>query len=50
MVVQVQLMQEQMQSGNDIDLSKELVSWLKLGKLSSDDVSLLGRLETIFVD
>jgi hypothetical protein len=49
MVVQVKLMQQQMLSGGNIDLSKELVSWLMLGQLQIDDLPLLSRLKTVFV-
>ena len=48
MKVQVQLMQEQMLSGNSIDLSKLLTQWLMLGKLSEDDLPLVERLKAIY--
>jgi len=48
MAVQVQLLQEQMLSGAEIDLTQQLVDWLQLGKLSRDDLILLTRLEKIF--
>ena len=46
--VQVQLMQEQMQSGTEIDLSKLLVEWLMLGALVESDLPLIERLKTIY--
>ncbi|MCW8866229.1 MAG: DUF349 domain-containing protein [Colwellia sp.] len=49
MAVQVELMQEQMLSGGDIDLTSQLVDWLQLGKLSQQDTDMLERLEKIFV-
>ena len=48
MKVQVQLMQEQMQSGTEIDLSKLLVDWLMLGSLVESDLPLIERLKTIY--
>jgi hypothetical protein len=49
MKVQVQLMQEQMLSGNDINLSQLLVEWLMLGSLSQGELSLLKRLEKVYI-
>lgn len=49
MVVQVELMQEQMLSGADIDLNQQLVDWLTLGKLTDEDLSLLTRLQSIYI-
>ncbi len=48
MTVQVQLMQEQMLSVAEINLTQQLVDWLRLGKLSQQDLSMLERLEKIF--
>ncbi|PKI15970.1 DUF349 domain-containing protein [Colwellia sp. 12G3] len=48
MKVQVQLMQEQMLSGTEIDLSKLLVDWLMLGALAEDDLPLIERLKGIY--
>ena len=50
MAVQVKLMQQQMLSGGNIDLSKELVNWLMLGQLHTKDLPLLERLKKIFVE
>ena len=50
MKVQVNLMQDQMSSGNAIDLPAKFSQWLMLGKLNREDVSLLQRIKTIFVD
>ena len=46
--VQVKLMQEQMLSGAEIDLSQLLVDWLMLGTLSQDDLPLIARLQPIY--
>ncbi|MBA6232893.1 MULTISPECIES: DUF349 domain-containing protein [unclassified Colwellia] len=48
MQVQVTLLQTQMLSGQPIDLTKSLVEWLKLGKLSSTDLPLLSRVKAIY--
>jgi len=48
LAVQVALMQEQMQSANQIDLSSQLVEWLQLGKLTAADGSLLTRLKAVY--
>ena len=48
MKVQVQLMQEQMLSGIEIDLSKLLVDWLMLGSLVEGDLPLIERLKRIY--
>ncbi|MBL0711876.1 MAG: DUF349 domain-containing protein, partial [Colwellia sp.] len=49
MTVQVALMQEQMLSGAEINLTSQLVDWLQLGKLTQQDLVMLERLEKIFV-
>ena len=48
MKVQVQLMQEQMLSGSEVDLSQLLVEWLMLGCLTQGDLPLIKRLERIY--
>ncbi|MEI6893559.1 MAG: DUF349 domain-containing protein [Colwellia sp.] len=48
MKVQVQLMQEQMLSGAEIDLSKLLVDWLMLGSLTEADLPLIERLKAVY--
>lgn len=48
MAVQVSLMQEQMQTSEQIDLQQAFVDWLNLGKLESTDLPLLKRLRIIF--
>ena len=48
LAVQVSLMQEQMLSGAGIDLSKSLVNWLRLGKLTDADIASLERLSEAF--
>jgi len=48
MKVQVQLMQEQMLSGNEIDLNKLLVDWLMLGALVEAELPLIERLKVIY--
>lgn len=49
MAAQVKLMQEQMSSGAEIDLTSELLGWLKLGKITSQDLVLIQRLEKAFL-
>jgi len=48
MQVQVSLMQSQMLSGQNIDLTKSLIEWLKLGKLTETDLPLLARVKSIY--
>jgi hypothetical protein len=48
MAIQVSLMQEQMQSTTNIDLTQSFVDWLRLGKLQTVDSILLTRIEKIF--
>jgi len=48
MKIQVQLMQEQMLSGNEIDLNKLLVDWLMLGELVEAELPLIERLKAIY--
>lgn len=48
MKIQVQLMQNQMLSGNEIDLTKSLVQWLKLGLISENDLPLIKRLQPVY--
>jgi len=49
MVVQVSMMQEQMQSTDNIDLQQSFVDWLRLGQLEVSDFALLTRLKKIFI-
>ena len=48
LAVQISLMQEQMLSGGEVDLSSCLVDWLRLGKLTVSDIGLLDRLNKIY--
>ena len=48
MAVQVQLMQNKMSSGQDINLEQSFNDWLKQGQLSIDDLPLIARVKTIF--
>ncbi|GAA0818634.1 hypothetical protein GCM10009111_21590 [Colwellia asteriadis] len=48
MAVQVKLMQEQMVSGSDVNLTDCLVEWLHLGQLSEKDSALLARLKAVY--
>jgi len=48
MQVQVKLMQEQMQSGNSVDLQASFVAWLQKGRLTQDDLALLERIKPIY--
>ncbi|GAA6173396.1 hypothetical protein NBRC116592_30660 [Colwellia sp. KU-HH00111] len=49
MAVQVGLIQTQMQSSVEVDLTQSFVDWLRLGKLQASDSVLLARLQNIFV-
>ena len=42
-------MQQQMLSGANIDLNKELVNWLMLGQLHTTELPLVSRLKKVFV-
>jgi len=46
--VQVKLMQDQMLSGTDIDLSKLLVQWMMLGQFSQKELPLIERLQVVY--
>jgi hypothetical protein len=46
--VQVKLMQDQMLSGNEIDISSLLVEWLMLGKLNVSELPLIDRLQSVY--
>ncbi|WP_441003345.1 DUF349 domain-containing protein [Pseudocolwellia agarivorans] len=48
MQVQVQLMQEQMVSGNSVDLQAGFISWLQKGSINSTDLSLIERIKPIY--
>ena len=48
MAVQIKLMQNQMASGEKIELKEGFIEWLTLGALNEDDLTLLPRLENIF--
>lgn len=48
LAVQVSLMQQQMLSGVGIDLSQSLINWLRIGKLTHADITLLERLSKIY--
>ncbi len=49
MAVQVSLIQEQMLSALEVDLTSALVEWLKLGQLVEHELTLLERLQLIYV-
>ena len=48
MQVQVQLMQEQMVSGNSVDLQASFISWLQKGGMNATDLSLIERIKPIY--
>lgn len=48
MKVQVELMQDQMLSGNKIDLQASLNEWVDIGAFTKDDQPLIQRLKPIF--
>jgi hypothetical protein len=41
-------MQEQMVSGNAVDLEASFISWLKKGSINSTDLSLIERIKPIY--
>ncbi|MGJ8692388.1 MAG: DUF349 domain-containing protein [Thalassotalea sp.] len=45
---QVELMQEQMVSSNEIDLQALFIQWLLLGDFTADDVKLIERIKPLF--
>lgn len=49
MKVQIALMQKQMSSGEQINVEKVFEQWLQAGKLAANDMSLIERIEPIFV-
>jgi hypothetical protein len=49
MAVQVGLMQSQMLSGGQVNLSENLIDWLKLGQLTENDLPFIRRVKTIFI-
>ena len=46
--VQISLMQQQMLSGVGIDLPQSLINWLRIGRLTEADITLLERLKKIY--
>ncbi|WP_426357806.1 DUF349 domain-containing protein [Pseudocolwellia sp. HL-MZ19] len=48
MQVQVQLMQEQMVSGNSVDLQASFISWLQKGGINETDLTLIERIKPIY--
>jgi len=48
MQVQVALMQEQMLSGNAVDLQANLLSWMQKGGMSKADLVLIARIKPIY--
>ena len=49
MQVQVELMQEKMNSGQSVDLNKAFVEWVAVAQLSQDDEAYIARIKPIFV-
>lgn len=47
--IQMQLMAQKLQSGDSLDLLSLLKDWIKAGALSKGDVTLLKRIEPLFV-
>jgi hypothetical protein len=47
--IQMQLMAQKLQSGDSLDLSSLLKDWIKAGSLSKSDITLLKRVEPLFV-
>lgn len=48
MQVQVKLMQEQMVSGNTVDLEASFMTWLQKGCINSTDLALIERIKPIY--
>jgi hypothetical protein len=47
--IQMQLMAQKLQSGDSLDLTSLLKDWIKVGCLNNSDVTLLKRIEPLFV-
>jgi exonuclease SbcC len=47
--IQMQLMAQKLQSGDSLDLTSLLKDWIKAGTLSESDITLLKRVEPLFV-
>jgi exonuclease SbcC len=47
--IQMQLMAQKLQSGDSLDLTSLLKDWIKVGCLSNSDITLLKRIEPLFV-
>jgi hypothetical protein len=47
--IQMQLMAQKLQSGESLDLLLLLKDWIRAGALSKSDVTLLKRIEPLFV-
>lgn len=50
MEIQVELMQSQMQSANSPDIEQTFKDWLAMGELKEQDLPLLNRVKTIFIN
>jgi len=48
MKVQVKLMQEQMSSGNAVNLQDNFINWLQLGCIEENDLTLIERIKPIY--
>jgi hypothetical protein len=47
--IQMQLMAQKLQSGDSLDLLLLLKDWIKAGSLSNSDITLLKRIEPLFI-
>jgi hypothetical protein len=47
--IQMQLMAQKLQSGDSLNLSSLLKDWIRAGTLSESDITLLKRIEPLFV-
>jgi len=47
--IQMQLMAQKLQSGDSLDLTSLFKDWIKVGCLSNSDITLLKRIEPLFV-
>ncbi|MFT4748231.1 MAG: exonuclease SbcC, partial [Congregibacter sp.] len=48
--IQMQLMAQKLQSGDSVDMLSLLKDWIRAGSLSKRDITLLKRIEPIFVN
>jgi hypothetical protein len=47
--IQMHLMAQKLQSGDSLEMSSLLKDWIRVGSLSEGDITLLKRVEPLFV-